>query len=62
MLREHRIVDNRTFLLGLDYLYRNAMKRHECGELLRCARHVAAALRVAPAAVPVEGYTLKMNN
>jgi hypothetical protein len=56
MSREHRVVDNRTFLLGLDKLYRDAMKRHERGELLNCARRVAAALRVAPADVPVEGY------
>lgn len=56
MFRERRIVDNRTFLLGLDKLYRGAMKRHERGELLNCARRVAAALRVAPADVPVEGY------
>src|ERR1044071_846911 len=56
MFEERRIVDNRTFLLGLDKLYRDAMKWQERGELLRCARHVAAVLQVAPAAVPVEGY------
>jgi hypothetical protein len=56
MFGERRIVDNRTFLLGLDELYRDAMKRHERGELLSCARRVAAALEVAQAAVPVEGY------
>src|SRR5262245_10918203 len=55
MLKD-RVVDNRIFLLGLDELYRDAMKRHERGELLLCARRVAAALEVAPAAVPVEGY------
>jgi len=49
-------VDNRVFLLGLDGLYRHAMKRHEGTELLVCARRVAAALQVAPANVPVEGY------
>src|SRR6185503_13563141 len=53
---EHRIVDNRTFLLGLDKLYCFAMKQQERGELLHCARHVAAVLQVAPATVPVEGY------
>ena len=49
-------VDNRTFLLGLDYLYRETMKRHERGELLVCARCLATALDVAPADVPIEGY------
>ena len=56
MFEERRIVDNRTFLLGLDMLYCEAMKRHERGELLHCARRVAAVLHVAPEAVPVEGY------
>lgn len=55
MFKERRIVDNRTFLLGLDKLYRDAMKRHERGELLHCARRVAVALQVAPAAGPVAG-------
>jgi len=32
MFEECRIVDNRTFLLGLDKLYRDAMKRQERGE------------------------------
>lgn len=50
------IVDNRTFLLGLDQLYRTAMKKHERGELLGCAKRLAAALDVAPADVPIEGY------
>lgn len=56
MFRERRIVDNRTFLLGLDELYRNAIKPHERGELLNCARHVAGVLNVPPANVPIEGY------
>src|SRR5215470_8676494 len=51
-----RVVDNRTFLLGLDKLYREAMKPHERSELLDCARQVAAALQVGPADVPIEGY------
>lgn len=51
-----RVVDNRTFLLGLDELYRYAIKRVEADELRRCARDVAATLGVHPAAVPVEGY------
>jgi len=51
-----RLVDNRVFLLGLDALYRSAMKRNEGFELLRCAREVAWSLHVKPADVPVEGY------
>jgi hypothetical protein len=51
-----RIVDNRVFLLGLDKLYRDAMKTHERTELLACARRVTSALHLEPAAVPVEGY------
>lgn len=50
------IVDNRVFLLALDQLYRDAIKPHERGELLNCARQVSSALRVAPQALPVEGY------
>ncbi len=50
------IVDNRVFLLGLDELYRTAIKPHERGELLECARAVARTLNVAPANVPIEGY------
>jgi hypothetical protein len=56
MNAERRIVDNRVFLLGLDKLYRKAMKRHESDELLKCAQVMAAKLNVAPAEVPVEGY------
>lgn len=55
-MSKYRVVDNRTFLLGLDELYREAMKVHERGELLHCARRVAATLEVAPAVVPIEGY------
>lgn len=50
------VVDNRVFLLGLDGLYRDAMKQHERMELLLCARRVARRLGVGPADVPVEGY------
>lgn len=50
------VVDNRVFLLGLDELYRSAMKQHERGELLACARRVTTALNVPPAHVPIEGY------
>jgi len=50
------VVDDRVFLLGLDQLYREAMKWHERGELLTCARRVAATLGVSPADVPIEGY------
>ena len=51
-----RVVDNRVFLLGLDAVYRKAMKRHEGDELLGCARVTAEALGVPPADGPVEGY------
>src|SRR5512136_2225950 len=56
MFTQPRVVDNEVFLLGLDKLYRDEMKRHERSELLICARHVAAALHVIPADVPTEGY------
>lgn len=56
MATTDRIVDNRTFLLGLDHLYRERMKHHERGELRRCAGLVTNALRLKPARVPVEGY------
>jgi hypothetical protein len=56
MFAEKRVVDNRVFLLGLDKLYRDAIKQHERGELLRCARRVAEVLGATPADVPVEGY------
>lgn len=55
-MTEQCIVDNRVFLLGLDALYRSAMKEHERTELLNCARQVAKTLQVAPANVPIEGY------
>jgi hypothetical protein len=45
-----------VFLLGLDELYREAMKRHERDELLRCAREAAGSLSAAAADVPIEGY------
>lgn len=51
-----RIVDNRVFLLGLDQLYREAMKQHERTELLQCARDTANALGIPPSNAPVEGY------
>ena len=56
MFGDRRVVDNRVFLLGLDKLFREAMKGHEVGELLPCARRIAQALGVPPADVPVEGY------
>lgn len=56
MPTEIRVVDNRVFLLGLDDLYREAMKRHERGELLACAVATAETLGVSPADVPLEGY------
>jgi hypothetical protein len=53
---ETRVVDDRVFVLGLDELYRDAMKGHERGELRGCAERLAARLGVPPAEVPVEGY------
>lgn len=51
------VVTDRVFILGLDELYRQAAKQCEATELLACARAVATALRVAPAAnIPIEGY------
>jgi hypothetical protein len=50
------VVDDRAFLLGLDGLYREAMKRHERGELLACARKTALVLGVTPTQRPIEGY------
>jgi len=50
------VVDDRVFMLGLDELYRNAMKSFEVQTLLPCARAVAKKLRMRPADVPVEGY------
>ena len=41
MRTDRRIVNNRVFLLGLDELYREAIKRHERDELLRSARETA---------------------
>lgn len=54
--RRRLVVDDRAFLLGLDGLYRAAMKRHERGELLACARKTAVMLAVTPKQRPVEGY------
>ncbi len=56
MKTERRIVNNRVFLLGLDELYREAMKTHERGQLLLCAKETTSALSVAPADTPIEGY------
>lgn len=53
---ERRVVNNSVFLLGLDCLYRDRIKRHERDELLHCALQVTAALDVLPANDPVEGY------
>ena len=51
-----RVVDDHTFLCGLDGLYRKIMKRHERGEFLSAARIVAKTLGIGPSADPVEGY------
>ncbi len=50
------VVDDRVFLLGLDYLYRQAMKVFESQTLLGCAGEVAGRLGVAPSDAPLEGY------
>jgi hypothetical protein len=54
------VVDDTVFLLGLDILYTEAMRRHESTELLDCARHVASVLRLprdsAVGAATAEGY------
>jgi len=50
------IVDNRVFLLGLDMIYREAMKKYEVATLLPCARKTAESLNLTPAEVPIEGY------
>lgn len=56
MKTEMRVIDNRVFLLGLDELYREAIKPHERGNLLQCAELVAADLALTPTDDPVEGY------
>src|SRR6187549_2439835 len=55
-----QVVDDTVFLLGLDVLYTEAIRRHESTELLACARSVASVLCLPQddalgAAVP-EGY------
>jgi hypothetical protein len=54
-----RVIDNKVFLLALDKFYRAAMKKHERGELLMCARRVAQVLGAPPANVIVESYYAK---
>ena len=51
-----RVVDNRVLLLGIDGMYRDAMKRFETDRLLHCADVVAGRLKLTEANVPVEGY------
>ena len=55
-LPERHVLDDRAFLLGLDWLYREAVQLHERGELLACARRTAHTLGLPPADVPIEGY------
>jgi len=50
------IVDDRVFVLGLDYLYREAMKTFEAERLLPCIEQLAQALSVIPEEIPIEGY------
>jgi hypothetical protein len=55
--RAERRVDDRAFLLGLDELYREVIKRHETGALLDSARTVAAHLGLErDGGAPLEGY------
>ncbi len=49
-------VDNGVLVLGLDKLYRDAMKAFEGKKLLACAEKVVATLQVEPAQIPTEGY------
>jgi len=51
-----RILDNRTLVIGLDKMYRDAMKRFEALELLPMARTIARTLNLEPMDVPIEGY------
>lgn len=53
---EVRVITDQVLVLGLDGLYREAMKAQESDALLDCARAVARRLRVSPATGPVEGY------
>lgn len=49
-------IDNRIFLLGLDELFRCALKDHEQNVLLPHARTVADLLHISPLPLPIEGY------
>lgn len=49
-------VDHRVLLLGLDGLYRDAMKAFEASVLLSCAQRLTKELGVQALDVPVEGY------
>jgi hypothetical protein len=53
---EKCIVTDRVFVLGLDGLYREDMRKQETHILLPCARAVLRALRLKPCEGPVEGY------
>lgn len=50
------LVDDRVFLLGLNELFRDAIKQLESSRLLRSARRVATALHVMPGRFPIEGH------
>jgi hypothetical protein len=50
------IIDDRTLVLGLDELYRTAMKRFESHALLTSARAVVQHLGLELASGPIEGY------
>lgn len=51
-----RTVGNRELILGIDHLYRDAMKAFEIGTLLPAAEAVALHIGADPGEVPIEGY------
>lgn len=56
MKTEIIVVDNKTFVLGLDELYREAVKYYERTELLNHAKTLAELLNLEPLNCPIEGY------
>lgn len=53
---EEVVINDRVFVIGLDYLYRKAMKLFETQKLLPYAEKVAQRLLIQPAEVPSEGH------
>jgi hypothetical protein len=50
------IVDNRTLILALDYLYRENMKKFETEKLLDKSRQLIKMLSLSVLDIPIEGY------